>query len=187
MNTQIRQIAQRLRGLRDALELTVAQAAMKTGIPEADIIRYESGESDIPISFISQVSQTFDVEITALISGNEPHVKTYYITRNNTGARVERTTAYKYLSLAAGFQNAEMEPFEVTVEPSEQPVTQNTHPGQEFDYVLEGSVQLNIGDTILVLNEGDSIYFDASMPHGMKALGARYVKFLAIILPTKRQ
>lgn len=58
----------------------------------------------------------------------------------------------------------------------------NTHAGQEFNLVLEGRMQLCIGGKELILNQGDSIYFDSTLPHGMKALDQRIVKFLAIIM-----
>ena len=96
MNTQIKQIAERLRGLRDALDLTIAQAAEQCGIPETDYACYESGANDIPMSFICQVAQTFEVETSALFSGTDPHSQAYFITRKGTGASIERTKAYKY-------------------------------------------------------------------------------------------
>lgn len=181
MNTQIKQIAERLRGLRDSLDISAAQAAVKCGVSEAEFLRYESGTSDIPISFICQVAQAFGVATTTLMSGDEPHAKAYFVTRKGTGASVERRKAYKYQALASGFLHAGMEPFEVTVEPDDLPVSLNSHQGQEFNYVLEGTLQLHIAGSELTLNEGDSIYFDATTPHGMKALGGRRVKFLAII------
>jgi mannose-6-phosphate isomerase-like protein (cupin superfamily) len=182
MNKQIKQIAERLCGLRDALDLTIAQAAEKCGVSEEDYVRYESGASDIPMSFICQVVQTFGVEMTALISGDDPHSLTYFVTRKGTGAGIERTKAYKYQALAHGFRHAKAEPFEVTIEPSNQPITMNSHTGQEFNFVLEGTMQLRISENDITLNEGDSIYFDANKPHGMKALGGKRVKFLAIIV-----
>lgn len=182
MNSQIKQIAQRLRGLRDALDLTLQEAAGKCNISEEEYAQYESGNSDIPMSFICQVAQTFDIETTALISGDEPHAKTYFVTRKGTGAGVERTKVYKYQALASGFRNVKAEPFEVTVEPNDLPIHLNTHPNQEFNFVLEGSLQLQIAGNDLILNEGDSIYFDASKPHGMKALNNKVVKFLAVII-----
>ena len=56
------------------------------------------------------------------------------------------------------------------------------NPGQEFNLVLEGRMLLSIGGKELTLNQGDSIYFDSTLPHGMKALDQRTVKFLAIIM-----
>ena len=182
MNTQIKQIAERLRGLRDALDLTIAQAAEKCSISEADYAKYESGASDIPMSFICEVAQTFGVETSALISGTDPHSLAYFVTRKGTGASVERTKCYKYQSLAHGFRNSKADPFEVTVEPCHQTIHLNTHSGQEFNLVLEGSMQLHIAGSELVLNEGDSIYFDATKPHGMKALNGKNVRFLAVIV-----
>jgi len=182
MNTQIKQIAERLRGLRDALDLTIAQAAEKCGITETDYARYESGASDIPMSFICEVAQTFGVETSALISGTDPHSLAYFVTRKGTGTSVERTKCYKYQSLAHGFRGAKAEPFEVTVEPCQQNLHLNTHSGQEFNLILEGTMQLHIAGNELVLNEGDSVYFDATKPHGMIALNGKTVKFLAIII-----
>lgn len=182
MNAQIKLIAQRLRGLREALDLTISEAAERCNISEQEYAQYESGASDIPMSFICQVAQTFEIETTALISGDDPHTKTYFVTRKGTGASVERTKVYKYQALASGFRNTKAEPFEVTVEPNNQPIHLNTHPNQEFNFVLEGTLQLHIAGNDLILNEGDSIYFDASKPHGMKALNNKVVKFLAIII-----
>jgi transcriptional regulator with XRE-family HTH domain len=182
MNTQIKQIAERLRGLRDSLDLTTAQAAEKCGISETDYARYESGDSDIPMSFICEVAQTFDVETTALFSGVDPHSLAYFVTRKGTGTSIERTKCYKYQSLAHGFRNAKAEPFEVTVEPCHETIHLNSHSGQEFNLLLEGTMQLQIAGNDITLNEGDSIYFDATKPHGMKALNGKNVRFLAVIV-----
>src|ERR1035437_1338680 len=162
MNTQIKQIAERLHGLRDALDLTTEVVASKCGVTLADYERYESGNHDIPMSFICDLAQTFGVETSALISGTDPHSLAYFVTRKGTGTSIERTKCYKYQSLAHGFRSAKAEPFEVTVEPCHQTMHLNTHAGQEFNLVLEGTMQLQIAGNELVLNEGDSIYFDAT-------------------------
>ena len=182
MNTQIKQIAERLRGLRDSLDLTTNEVASKCGVSQTDYEKYESGESDIPMSLICEIAQTYGVETTALISGDDPHSLCYSVTRKGTGASVERTKAYKYQALAHGFRHAKAEPFEVTVEPNDQPIHLNSHSGQEFNLILEGTMLLRIAGQDITLDEGDSIYFDAIKPHGMKALNGDTVKFLAIII-----
>jgi mannose-6-phosphate isomerase-like protein (cupin superfamily) len=97
---------------------------------------------------------------------------------------VERVSAYKYQSLTSGFTNNVAEVFVVTVEPKpeEEDFYKNIHAGQEFNMILEGSMVLNINGKNLVLRQGDSIYFDSSLPHGMKAMNNKPVKFLAVIL-----
>ena len=182
MNTQIRQIAQRLHGLRDALDLTTEAVASRCGVSREDYERYESGDYDIPLSFICDLAQAFGVETTALISGNDPHSLAYFVTRKGTGSSVERNKVYKYQSLAHGFRNAKADPFEVTVEPSDKPMHLNSHLGQEFNFILGGAMNLQIAGNDITLNEGDSIYFDSSKPHGMKALNGEKVTFLAVIV-----
>ncbi len=182
MNDQIRQIAERLKGLRESLDLSIEEMAVQCEKKASEVELYESGEVDIPMSYLFDVAQNLGVDTSTLISGNEPRMKSYFLTRNGKGISVERTKAYKYQALASGFKNPVSEPFEVTVEPNENQIYQNTHTGQEFNYVLEGRLQFRINDKDLILGEGDSIYFDSSNPHGMKALDGKPVKFLAIIM-----
>ena len=80
-----------------------------------------------------------------------------------------------------GFVGHKADVFIVTVEPkpAARTIYKNSHPGQEFNLVLEGKMDLYIGGKTIELEEGDSIYFDATKPHGMLAVGDKPVKFLA--------
>ena len=184
MNEQIKQIAQRLSGLRDALEISPEEIAKVCGLTTEQYIELESGKTDISVSLLHRISQAYGVELTTLMFGDEPKMNTYFITRKGKGVAVERTKAYKYQSLAAGFQGRRADPFLVTVHPTEEdhPVYLNSHPGQEYNLVLRGRLLLRINNKDLILEEGDSIYFDSGQPHGMKALDDEKVCFLAIIL-----
>jgi mannose-6-phosphate isomerase-like protein (cupin superfamily) len=66
-------------------------------------------------------------------------------------------------------------------EPDDAPFPLNSHRGQEFNYVLSGTLKIVVHKHELVLNEGDSLFFDSSFEHGMKALGGKPAQFLAII------
>ncbi len=182
VNDQIKQIASRIRGLREDLELTVEQMAELCAVSPQEFSELEKGERDIPVSVLHCISQKCNVEMTSLLFGEDPHMRTYYLTRKGKGTAMERTKAYKYQSLAAGFIDRKADPFVVTVEPNDAPIHLNSHPGQEFNMVLEGSMLLSINGKELELNEGDSIYFDSAKLHGMKALNNKTVRFLAIIL-----
>ena len=182
MNEQVKQIAERLKGLRESLDLSIEEMAQQMNKPEKDIQLYESGKVDIPLSFLFDVSQKFGVDTSTLISGEEPRMASYFLTRYEKGTSVERNKAYKYQALASGYKHPKAEPFEVTVEANDQEVHLNSHGGEEFNYVLEGRLLFRINGKELILNPGDSIYFDSSNLHGMKALDNKRVKFLAIIL-----
>lgn len=184
MNEQIAQIAERLKGLRDAIDASTAEFATSAGITEEEYCDYESGEKDIPISLLQNIARQYGVEMTALLFGDDPHVNSYYLTRAGQGVAMERSKAYKYHLLGSGFKGRKADPFIVTVEPktTDTPMHLNSHVGQEFNMVLQGTLMLQINDKELILNEGDSIYFNSGLPHGMKALNNQPVKFLAIIL-----
>ena len=182
MNEQIKQIAERLKGLRDALEVSEQELADVCSISKEEYLSYESGEKDIPVSILHRISQKYGVEMTSLLFGEDPHMRSYYLTRKGQGTAMERTKAYKYQSLAAGFINRKSDPYVVTVEPNDKPIHLNSHPGQEFNMVLEGRMMLSLNGKEMVLEEGDSIYFDSGIMHGMKALDGKTVRFLAIIM-----
>ena len=184
MNEQIKQIAERLAGLRDALEITPEEMAGVCNLTPEQYMKLESGTVDISVSVLHQISQAYGVELTTLMFGDEPKMSSYFVTRAGKGISIERTKAYKYQSLASGFMNRTADPFIVTVEPkaNDEPIHYNQHNGQEFNLVIEGRMLINIEGKEIILNQGDSIYFNSKLPHGMKALDGKTVRFLAVIM-----
>ncbi|MDL2212474.1 XRE family transcriptional regulator [Bacteroides sp. OttesenSCG-928-E20] len=184
MDDQIKQIAERLRGLREVLELSVDQLATGADISAEEYQRAETGDNDISVSMLQKIARTYNIALDALMFGEEPKMNSYFLTRAGKGVSIERTKAYKYQSLASGFMKRDADPFIVTVEPKSDdiPMNYNSHSGQEFNYILQGRMLLSIGGKELILNQGDSIYFNSKLPHGMKALDGEKVQFLAVIL-----
>lgn len=183
MNEHIREIAQRLVGLRDVLEIEAAEVAKVCNVTEEEYERYESGQVDIPVGMLYNISKHYGVEINALLFGEEPHMSSYFLTRKGTGAAVKRSKAYKYQSLAAGFAQRKSNPFLVKISPNDSDtITLNSHEGQEFNFVLEGRMMIQINGKQLIMEEGDSIYFDSTAPHGFKALDGKTIKLLVVII-----
>ena len=158
MNEEIKQIAARLAGLRDAVGASPEEMAAVCHLTPEEYLRLESG--------------------------SEPKMNSYFVTRRGKGVAVERVKAYKYQSLAAGFSHRKADPFLVTVhpKPEDEPMFLNTHPGQEFNFVVLGRLLLSINGKEVILEPGDSIYFNSELPHGMKALDGEKVCFLAVIM-----
>lgn len=183
MDEQIKQIAERLRGLRDVLELTAEDIARDCDISAEEYRLAETGDYDISVSMLQKIARHYGIALDALMFGEEPKMSSYFLTRAGKGTSIERTKAYKYQSLAAGFMNRTADPFIVTVEAKpDVPIHYNSHNGQEFNLVLEGRMLISIDGKDLILNEGDSLYFNSKLPHGMKALDGKTVRFLAIIM-----
>ena len=183
-NNQRQLIAERIKGLRDASDLTPEAVASETGVSVDTYLRYEAGEADVSVSYLSVLAAFYQVDVTVLLTGSDAHAKTVHVTRKGTGPIIARRHVYHYEALGARFAGKVMEPFIVTVEPSaaDAPMHLNCHTGQEMNYVLEGRLLISVSGKELVLGVGDSLYFDSGLPHGMKALDGKPVRFLAIIM-----
>jgi transcriptional regulator with XRE-family HTH domain len=182
MTEGLQQIAARIRDLREIAGLSQETVAVELGLEPEIYLRYESGEEDLPVSVLYKLAERFHVELGTLLTGEEPRLHSYCLVRKGKGVSVGRRSMYGYQSLAYNFSHKQAEPFLVTVEPGDGSVHLNSHPGQEFNYLLEGTLGLVIDGHELVLEAGDSVYFDSNLPHGMKAVGDTPARFLAIIL-----
>ncbi|MBI4976671.1 MAG: helix-turn-helix transcriptional regulator [Spirochaetes bacterium] len=184
MDENIMLIAQRIKALRDIAGESKEEVAKVLEIPVKDYENYESGKTDISVSFLYELAAHFNVELTAILTGHEPHMKSFSLVRKGTAPNIERTKEYSYRDLAYNFKHKRMEIFEVQAEPrsGDKPGHLNSHPGQEFNYCLEGSMKIIIGSNEMTLNPGDSLYFDSGLPHAMIALNNKPAKFIAVIL-----
>ena len=187
MSEQVIQIASRVRTIREICELSAEETAHKMGISLDEYLRCERGEIDIPISFLTRAAQVFGVEVQELLTGSAPKLHSYFLCRSGRGMEVQRMNRqYRYKSLAYNFRDKSIEPFHVTIQPDDPDAEAdlNVHPGQEFDYILEGIMKLTVGSKEILMYQGDSIYFDSTIPHGMKAIGGP-VSFMAVVIPPK--
>jgi quercetin dioxygenase-like cupin family protein len=184
MSDEVREIAARVRVLREIEEISEETLASELGFDPGEYHLWESGQKDFPIGVLVEIAARFKVDLTELISGETPKLKTYCITRAEKAPEVSRRPMYTYWNLAYNFHRKKGEPFLVEVSPdtAEKPLSLNTHPGQEFDYVLEGRLFLSVGGHEVELGPGDCVYYDSNEPHGMKAVGGRRVRFLAMVL-----
>lgn len=180
---ELMQLAGRLKDLRNSLGISIEEMAADCGITTETLIKYESGEHEIPVSFLQRLASRNGVDLSTLLSGEEPTSSTYYVTRKNKGVIVERRSSYCYEDLASGFRRRNMVPFLVTLSPEQTTgsVQANTHDGQEFDYVLQGEVEITVDNKSTLLHSGDCVIFDASLPHAIRAVGDNDAKILAIL------
>jgi len=184
MSEDVNQIGQRLKGLREALDMTVEEFAGSCNIPVSEYSQYESGEKDLTISVLKGIASVHNIDVSILMFDDEPRMSSYFLTRKGRGLAVNRVEDYSYQTLAGGFNNRKAEVFEVTVEPKadDAEIHHSRHNGQEFNMILEGRMLLQINGKDLVLDQGDSIYFDSSLPHGMKALDGKTVRMIVVVL-----
>ena len=184
MSIHNKEIAERMRAIRELSDMEPEELANAMGIPVDEYVSYESGEVDIPISALYDMSNTLNVSITELLTGDIAKLHVYSIVRKGKGVYVDRGSAYRYEDLAANFADRKVSPFLVTIAPSgeEEPYHLNVHNGHEYHYCLSGSFKIMIGDYETTINEGDSLYFDSGNPHGMKANGGEPAEVLVVVI-----
>ena len=175
------EVAARLRELREVCGYTVEELASELGIPAEKYAGYEQSGEDIPISLIYQVSKKFKVDFAEILSGTTAKLDTYHLVKKGCGETVERYEGYVFKDLAFRYADKIMQPLLVTLEPSDEPAKLVTHSGQEFNLVLKGKVAVIFEDKEIILNEGDSIYFNPTYPHGQRCAGDTKARFLTMI------
>ena len=181
MPDEMKQIANRLKEIREVCGFSVGETAARLGIPPARYAGYEENGENVPISVLYALANVYGVDITEILTGRSPRLSNYCVVKQGQSTGVDRYPGYHFESLAYNFKRRIMEPLMVTVEPDEQEMTPVSHPGQEFNFVVEGSVLVIIDDEEVLLEAGESIYFDPALPHGQKAAGGKTAKFLTVI------
>ena len=180
MAEETKLVAARLKEIREVCGYSVEHVAAQLGIVREQYQGYEESGENIPISVLYKLSHEYGVDITEILTGKSPRLSNYCVVREGQSTGVDRYPGYHFESLAYKFKRRIMEPLMVSVEPGEQDMALITHPGQEFNYVVEGTVLVILGDEEIALNAGDCIYFDPTLPHGQKAVG-KPAKFLTVI------
>ena len=186
LDFKIKEMAARIRELREIQNLTTAQMAEKTGVSESEYIECENGNKDLNFAFIYRCAQTLNVDVTSLIEGHTPKLVNYVYTKAGKGQRIEKAHGMTYYNLASAFKNRIAEPLFVRSTYSEEKqnkeIEVTTHAGQELDIVIEGKLKVQVGEHSEILEAGDSIYYDSSTPHGMIAVDGKDCTFYAIVL-----
>ncbi len=186
-NDKLWEVASRIREMREICGYTIEEMAAKTEITVEEYADYEAGKLDFPFTFIHKCSLAFDIGVTDLLEGKSAHLSSYDVTRKGQGQDTAKEEGISISNLAPQFRKKIAEPYFVRYEYNEElqnkPIHLTTHSGQEFDYVLSGRLKVQIGDNVEYLSEGDSIYYNSSMPHGMIAVGGSDCQFVALVLP----
>jgi len=180
MNEKTAHIPERIKELREILEISAIDMAKDTGISYEVYCKYESGEMDIPISALYTIANKLDTDVTVLLTGDEAKMNSAAVCRKGKGVQIERYPGYEFSSLAYNFKHRTMEPLLVLLDSSKPQAAVVSHSGQEFNYVIEGRMKVIVAKTEHILNAGDSIYFDARLPHSQSAVNGT-AQFLTII------
>lgn len=181
MVQELAEIGLRIKGLREACDVTREDMAQELNVPLTTYIEWEETGEDVPISAIYHMAREFGVEFTEILTGTAAKLDTYHVVRNGEGREVDRYPGYHFEDLAWRYSGKIMQPLLVVLEPDAAAPELVTHSGQEFNMVIDGTVIVTWGDKEFELNAGDCIYFNPAHPHGQRCGGPTPARFVTII------
>ena len=186
MTYKIQEMARRIRELREITGLSVEEMAQRTNLSVEEYQQCEAGNRNLSIAFLYRCTLSFGVDMADLLEGRSPKLRSYALTRQGDGQRIEEAHHMVGFNLAAGFRNRIALPLymEINYRPGAEyeDIELVTHEGQECDIVIRGHMRIQIGEKTEVLHAGDCIYYDSSTPHGMIAVDGEDCAFYAIVL-----
>ena len=186
MEPNIEEVARRIKALRDDLEISLEEMAEATGRSVEEYADQESGKQDFSFTFLYKCAAKLGVDVIDLLTGENPHLSGYTLTRASEGISIKRRAGFEYLHKAPHFKNKLAEPFLVTApyveDEQAKPIHLSKHAGQELDYIISGKMRFAYEDHIEELEAGDTLYYDSGRGHGMIAIDGEPCIFLAIVM-----
>lgn len=183
-----------LRALRKRKNWTLAEVGMRTGLPVSTLSKIENGKMSLSYDKLARLSAGLEIDIAQLFeAGTADPPSTIsgrrIVTRAGTGLAVE-TENYSHLYPAADLLSKRFIP--IVAEPHARSLAEFgdliRHAGEEYAYVLEGTVELHTDLYAPTrLETGDSIYFDSGMGHAYIAVGPGRCRVLSICSATQSQ
>lgn len=182
------QLSRELVRLREQSGLTLADAAKVCGLPESRLESYEKGLALPAVGELMNLARVFDVSLNHFFMSGPPAGRVEVV-RANERWKVKPPTDtavalnYSYEALSYRLTEKSMSPFHIEIPPSEgREIEPLSHEGEEFHFILEGSVETTVGQETYRLSTGDAIYFDSRLRHSIRALGSAPARMLACLI-----
>jgi quercetin dioxygenase-like cupin family protein len=168
----------KVRKLRETHEWTVEGLAQATGESPEFIEKVEKDEVTPPVSFLLRLANALSVDPGTFLREEQKTL----IRNLRTQAFVKRTQNYSYQTLSPGAESDHLLAFMVTIEPEQahKPVAYK-HDGEEFIFVMEGDLKLTLGSKTYHLKPGESIHFNANIPHKLKSISNDPTRCLVVL------
>ncbi len=186
MDYKIREVAGRIRELREISGISVEEMAERTGVSAEEYLQCEAGSRNLSVAFLYRCTLILGVDMGDLLEGSSPKLRSYALTRKGEGQRIEEAHHMVGYNLAAGFRNRIGLPLYMELKyrsgAEYEDIQLVTHEGQECDIVLRGHMKIQIGSRSEILHPGDCIYYDSATPHGMIAVDGEDCAFYAFVL-----
>lgn len=167
-------VSQKIKSIRQAKRLDQKTLAQRAGLTRSYISLLETGRKTAAISTLSRIADALGVALGEFFedTDNLPTPSLVITRSSGTLSSSEKSAfGYKYIPLCREKRNKSMDPFLVRIEAGTSPKHTFVHSGEEFNIVFEGRLKLSYGHEEYILEAGDSVYFDSSVPHRFESIG----------------
>jgi transcriptional regulator with XRE-family HTH domain len=176
------ELGTRLRQLRRARGVSLAEVAEGTGISASFLSTVEKGKSDITVSRLMRLVHWFGVSIADLVQ--EPNRSPVQVVRADERRSVRLADEKLSIQMLSADGNHAMMPVINTYDEGGGMADSTTHEGEEFVHVIEGRIELTVGSgEPIVLGPGDSAYYRSDVAHSFRNAGRGVARFLGVTTP----
>lgn len=160
-------VGERIRLLRTSQNRTLQEVADSCGLSKSMISKIENDKTVPSVATLVKIAQTLGTNISQLLENNGWD-KTIVTTRKEAEGKLIKTEkGYMIFPYASEFHEKKMQPFLFVAYKGEVIPHRLSHEGEEFVFVVEGSMKMQVGETEYILKTGDSLYFNAMQKHGI--------------------
>ena len=184
-------LGNKIRNLRKARALTLKEVSNLTGLSKPLLSQIENNIAAPPIATLIKISTALGVKISHFFQDPEMNDRIVVVRKDERYSvkklfhhKDESKVGYRWESLAYPMVGKQMEPFIVEIEPrKDEDLLYNDHTGEEFHFVMEGRVEFRTAEQTHLLEKGDSLYFDSSIPHALRGIGGMAKSLIIIYAP----
>jgi transcriptional regulator with XRE-family HTH domain len=180
VNEEIIHIGRRIRALRKLQGLTLKRLAERTGLSVPYLSQIENGRVDLNITNLQAISRSLGCPLVS-----------FFVRDNSHGVSLTRRPERRWYGLSQHIFEAllvrslsNLEVFIMRLLPQAASTADNSHPGEEFTYVVRGSVRVVLQNQhIYDLDEGDLIYYLSDLPHRWQNITDKEAEVLVVNTP----
>jgi quercetin dioxygenase-like cupin family protein len=167
-------LGDRIRTMRENQQVDLNTVALKTGLSLEYLQTIEEGKVAPPVGTLIQISRALSVDSATLLAEDRK--------KERRQSYLKRTKAYAYKSLTPGAEDKHLWAYMVTLQPEkEHKMVEYKHEGEEFVYVLEGRVEITLGEEAHVVKKGGTLHFNSGVTHNLKNLSSKQSKLLVVV------
>lgn len=183
MDNLQKKVSEKIKELRTLKGLSQQTLAQRAGLSRSYITLIETGKKTVAVSTLALIADALGVVVGQFFEDTESFLSPKIVV--NRKGEMQPTNAktphvYTFAPLSREKKNKIMDPFLVRIEPKIKQTHDFVHKGEEFDYILEGRLKLFYDNEEIILEAGDSVYFDSSVPHKLEVIGDETVYMLSL-------